>query len=102
MADQLLTAAPVRNVTSARFIASPSSSVLAARFQCLLSCGHVVIRQGEHVRGTRFSLRAPHTATCNQCPKETTVHDGRRVIGATQSAVLLEQLEVHIEECKKP
>lgn len=82
MTDQLLAAAPVRNVTSAQFIASPGSSVLAARFQCLLSCGHVVIRPGEHVRGTRFSVRAPHTAPCNQCPKE--------------------KLQAHIEECKKP
>lgn len=72
MADQLLTAAQVRNVTSAQFVASPGASVLSAQFQCLLSCGHIVIRLGEHVRGTRFSLRAPQTATCNQCPKEPT------------------------------
>lgn len=72
MADQLLTAAPVRNVIRAQFVPSPGASVLAARFQCLLSCGHVVIRPGEHVRGTRFSLRAPQTAACNQCPKEPT------------------------------
>lgn len=72
MADQLFTVAPVRNVSSAQLVASPGASVLAARFKCLLSCGHVVIRPSEHVRGTRCSLRAPHTATCNQCPKETT------------------------------
>lgn len=70
MADLLLTAAPVRNVTSTKFVASPGACVLTGRFQCLLSCGHIVIRQGEHVRGSRFSLRAPHTAPCNQCPKE--------------------------------
>lgn len=70
MSDQLLTAAPIRTVSSARFIASPGTSVLAARYQCVLACGHVVIRPGEHVRGTRFSLRAPLTAPCNQCPKE--------------------------------
>ncbi|WP_414615153.1 hypothetical protein [Stenotrophomonas pavanii] len=69
-AEQLLTAAPTRAVSSTRFIASPGTSILAARFQCLLDCGHVVIRPGEHVRGTRFSLRAPFTAPCNQCPKE--------------------------------
>lgn len=67
MADQLLTAAPVLNVTRAQFVASPGASVLAARFQCLLSCVHVVIRPGEHVCDTRFSLRAPHTAPCTQC-----------------------------------
>lgn len=61
MADQLLTAVPVRNVTSAQFAPSSGASVLAARFQCLLSCGHIVIRPGEHVRGTRFSLRAPNS-----------------------------------------
>lgn len=72
MADQLLTAAPVRNVTSAKFVASPGATLLPGRFQCLLSCGHLVIRQSEHVRGTRFSLCAPHTASCNQCPKEAT------------------------------
>jgi len=70
MADQLLTAAPVRNVTSAKFVASPGASVLTGRFQCLLSCGHIVIRSGEHVRGTRFSLRAPQSASCDQCKKE--------------------------------
>lgn len=69
-AGPLPIAAPVRNVTSAQFVASPGASALSARFQCLLSCGHVVIRPSEHVRGTRFSLRAPHTAPCNQCPKE--------------------------------
>lgn len=72
MADKLLATAPVRNVTRAQFVASPGASVLSARFQCLLSCGHIVIRPGEHVRGTRFSLRAPQTSTCNQCPKEPT------------------------------
>ncbi|MBH1510790.1 hypothetical protein JAK70_01350 [Stenotrophomonas maltophilia] len=71
-AEQLGTSAPTRAVSSARFITSPGTSVLAARFQCLLDCGHVVIRPGEHVRGTRFSLRAPFTAPCNQCPKEPT------------------------------
>lgn len=70
MADQLLTAATVRNVTSAKFVASPGATVLTGRFQCLLSCGHIVIRQGEHVRGTRFSIRAPHSAPCSQCKKE--------------------------------
>ncbi|MFB5857237.1 hypothetical protein WAB97_015430 [Stenotrophomonas maltophilia] len=42
MADQLITAAPMRTVTGARFITSPGTSVLAARFQCLLACGHVI------------------------------------------------------------
>ncbi len=102
MADQLLTAAPVRNVTSAQFIASPGLSVLAARVQCLLSYGQVVIRPGEHVRDTRFSLRAPHTAPCNQCPKEPPMDDARRKIGASQAALLLEKLQAHIEECKMP
>lgn len=102
MADKLPTTAPVRNVTHAQFVASPGASVLSARFQCLLSCGHIVIRPGEHVRGTKFSLRAPQTATCNQCPKEPTHGDGRRLTGAAQTGFLLEQLEAHIQECNKP
>ncbi len=52
MTDQLLTVHPVRAV----------------------NCGHIVIRPGEHVRGTRFSIRAPHSASCNQCKKEP-AHD---------------------------
>ncbi|HDX0923703.1 TPA: hypothetical protein RNS88_003640 [Stenotrophomonas maltophilia] len=70
MADQLLTVNPVRAVVNAKFIASPGVSVLEGRFQCELDCGHIVIRAGEHVRGTRFSIRAPQSAPCNQCKKE--------------------------------
>lgn len=70
MADQLLTVIPVRTVVNAKFIASPGVSVLLGRFQCELDCGHIVIRPGEHVRGTRFSIRAPQSASCDQCKKE--------------------------------
>lgn len=70
MADQPPTGNPVRAVVTAKFIASPGVSVLEGRFQCELDCGHIVIRPGEHVRGTRFSVRAPHSAQCNQCKKE--------------------------------
>lgn len=70
MADQLLTVNPVRTVVNAKFIASPGVSVLQGRFQCELDCGHIVIRPGEHVRGTRFSVRAPQSASCDQCKKE--------------------------------
>lgn len=70
MADQLTTVTPVRAVVNAKFIASPGVSVLEGRFQCELDCGHIVIRPGEHVRGTRLSIRAPQSATCNQCKKE--------------------------------
>ena len=72
MDDQSATAVPVRTVVNATFIASPGVSVLEGRFQCELDCGHIVIRPGEHVRGTRFSIRAPHSAPCNQCKKEPT------------------------------
>ncbi|MEL6047447.1 hypothetical protein AAGG49_22580, partial [Stenotrophomonas maltophilia] len=65
MAYHLLTAAPVSNVTSAQLIASPGLSVLSALVQCLLWYGQVVIRTGENVSDTIFSLRAPHTAPCN-------------------------------------
>ncbi|MBN5129370.1 hypothetical protein JY420_03430 [Stenotrophomonas maltophilia] len=74
IADQLLTVNPIRAVVNAKFIASPGVSVLDGRFQCELDCGHIVIRPGEHVRGTRFSIRAPHSAACNQCKKEP-AHD---------------------------
>ncbi len=70
MADQLTTVNPVRAVVNAKFIASPGVSVLEGRFQCELDCGHIVIRPGAHMRGTRFSIRAPHSAQCNQCKKE--------------------------------
>lgn len=70
MADQPPTLNPARAVVNAKFIASPGVSVLEGRFQCELDCGHIVIRPGEHVRGTRFSIRAPHSAPCNQCKKE--------------------------------
>ncbi len=70
MVDQLLTGHPVRAVVTAKFVASPGVSVLEGRFQCGLDCGHIVIRPGEHVRGTRFSIRAPQTASCDQCKKE--------------------------------
>lgn len=70
MADQPPTVNPVRTVVNAKFIASPGVSVLEGRFQCELDCGHIVIRPGEHVLGTRFSIRAPHSAPCNQCKKE--------------------------------
>lgn len=70
MADQPPTVNPVRAVVNAKFIASPGVSVLEGRFQCELDCGHIVIRPGEHVRGTRFSIRAPDSAPCNQCKKE--------------------------------
>ncbi len=70
MADRLLTVNPVRTVVNSKFIASPGVSVLEGRFQCELDCGHIVILPGEHVRGTRFSIRAPQSATCNQCKKE--------------------------------
>ena len=69
-ADQLHTVNPVRTVVNAKFIASPGVSVLEGRFQCELDCGHIVIRSGEHVRGTRFSVRAPHSVSCDQCKKE--------------------------------
>lgn len=72
MADQLLTVIPVRTVVKAKFIASPGVSVLQGRFQCELDCGHIVTRPGEHVRGTRFSIRAPQVAACDQCKKEPT------------------------------
>ena len=72
MADQLLNVHPVRVVVNAKFVASPGVSVLEGRFQCELDCGHIVMRPGEHVRGTRFSIRAPHSAQCNQCKKEPT------------------------------
>lgn len=71
MADQPPTSDPVRAVVSAKFVASPGVSVLEGRFQCELDCGHIVIRPGEHVRGTRFSVRAPQSAPCNQCMKES-------------------------------
>nr|DAH88560.1 MAG TPA: hypothetical protein [Caudoviricetes sp.] len=71
MADQPPTVNPVRAVVNAKFIASPGVSVLEGRFQCELDCGHIVIRPGAHVRGTRFSIRAPHSAQCNQCKKES-------------------------------
>jgi len=74
LADQPLTVHPVRAVVNARFVGSPCVSVLEGRFQCELACGHIVIRSGEHVRGTRFSVRAPHSAQCNQCEKEP-AHD---------------------------
>lgn len=70
MADQPPTVNPVRAVVNAKFTASPGVSVLEGRFQCELDCGHIVIRPGEHVRGTRFSIRAPQSAPCNQCKKE--------------------------------
>lgn len=70
MADQLTTVTPVRAVVNAKFIASPGVSELEGRFQCELDCGHIVIRPGAHVRGTRFSIRAPHCSPCNQCKKE--------------------------------
>ncbi len=70
MADQSSTVIPVRAVVNAKFIASPGVSVLEGRFQCELDCGHIVIRRGEHVRGTRFSIRAPQSAPCSQCKKE--------------------------------
>ncbi len=70
MADLPPTMNPVRVVVNAKFIASPGVSVLEGRFQCELDCGHIVMRPGEHVRGTRFSIRAPHSAPCNQCKKE--------------------------------
>ncbi len=70
MADQTPSVNPVRAVVNAKFIASPGVSVLEGRFQCELDCGHIVIRPGEHVRGTRFSIRAPDSAPCNQCRKE--------------------------------
>lgn len=64
MADHLLNTAPIRNVTSS------SINIANNKFLCVLSCGHTVNAHGVHVRGTRFSLRAPFTAPCNQCPKE--------------------------------
>jgi len=70
MADQLPTVSPVRAVVNAKFVASPDSSVLQGRFQCQLDCGHIVIRAGERVHGTRFSIRMPQSASCNQCKKE--------------------------------
>lgn len=70
MADQPPTVNPVRAVVNAKFIASPGVSVLEGRFQCELDCGHIVIRPGAHVRGTRFSIRVPHSSPCNQCKKE--------------------------------
>ncbi len=70
MTEQLLAVPPVRTVVNAKFVASPGVSVLEGRYQCELDCGHIVIRSGEHVRGTRFSIRAPQSATCNQCKKE--------------------------------
>lgn len=66
MADQLLTATNIRNVISS------SINVANNKFVCVLSCGHTISAPGVHVRGTRFSLRAPFTAPCNQCPKEST------------------------------
>lgn len=70
LVDQLLTGHPVRTVVTAIFIASPGVSVLEGRFQCELDCGHIVMRPGEHLRGTRFPIRAPHSVQCNQCKKE--------------------------------
>ncbi len=71
MANQSSNVDPVRTVVNAKFIASPGVSVLEGRFQCELDCGHIVIRPGEHVRGTRFSVRAPQSAACSQCKKES-------------------------------
>lgn len=70
MTEQLLAVLPVRAVVNAKFVASPGVSVLEGRYQCELDCGHIVIRPGEHVRGTRFSVRAPQSASCDQCKKE--------------------------------
>lgn len=44
-----------------------SSTLSGRQFVCLLSCGHTVSLPGVHVRGSRFSQRAPLTATCDQC-----------------------------------
>lgn len=71
MANQASNVDPVRTVVNAKSIASPGVSVLEGRFQCELDCGHIVIRPGEHVRGTRFSVRAPQSAPCSQCKKES-------------------------------
>lgn len=70
MANQPPNGYLLRAVVAAKFIASPGVSVLEGRFQCELDCGHIVMRPGEHVRGTRFSIRAPHSAPCNRCKKE--------------------------------
>lgn len=57
----------------AEFTRNVLSATLAGRdYACLLACGHTVICPGVHVRGSRFSQRAPFTAICNQCPKEST------------------------------
>lgn len=56
---------PVRNVTSAR----PHGNRF---FLATLQCGHQVMCPSIRIRGSRFSVRAPLTATCNQCPKEST------------------------------
>lgn len=69
-ADQLLTVHPVRVVVNAKVIASPGVSMLEGRFQCELACGHIVMQPREHVRGTRFSIRAHYSAQRNQCKKE--------------------------------
>ncbi len=52
---------PRRNVMSST--AGPNG------FACLLSCGHTVLCPAVPVRGSRFSQRAPLTATCTHCPK---------------------------------
>ena len=54
----------VRNVTSAR----PHD---AHSFLVTLACGHQVLCPAARVRGTLLSVRAPLTALCNQCPKDT-------------------------------
>lgn len=66
MADQLLIAAPVRDVTSAMFVASSGAGVLTGRFQRLLSCGHIV-NQGQTIgRACSRQLSITSQVDCRQ------------------------------------